>query len=459
MELRPYQCEAVAFLGESGFGLYADPPGTGKTPTTLQLLRDTESGHILLVAPKTMLPHWERQAGFWYPELEVVVGTGTPKRRADARERVGRLAGGNTPAALLVNYEVVRSDWAHLKGFPTIVCDEAHRLKNRSSQTFKAMCKIVKPEQSLFLLTGTPFINGAHEVWALLHLLDPRRYRSFWSWAEENFDITETTYGGKVWRPVRKVGEIRPGRAAALRDELADYMIRRPLAALIDLPPVTETLIPVTLTPRERKLYDSVVKHSWGEKDGKLIVTVNEVSKTTRLRQLASEWGGLVDTEGLGSKADTAVNLVADLAPEQVVILTAYKATAYALSDALSALQIDVAVYTGDQDADERTEALRAFQAGTVRVIVGTLATMSEGVDGLQIARHLIMLDRDWTPARNEQAIARLARSGQENPVIVYHLYAENTVDQMVAEACSRKQAVIDTVMGSSVHDILIGAI
>jgi len=459
MELRPYQQEAVSFLGTRGVGLYADPPGTGKTPSTLALLQADESDCVLIVAPKTMLPHWERQAGIWYPELEVVLGSGSPKRRAEARERVGRLSGGDTPSALLVNYEVVRLDWEHLQkmDFDTIVCDEAHRLKNRNAQVFKAMKKVCRPTTQTYMLTGTPFINGAHEVWSLLHLMDPKKYRSFWDWAYTYFHISETTFGGKVYRPVRKCEYILPEKVNDFQEELAEFMIRRPLRSLIDLPPVTEVMIPVVLTPAERKLYDQVVKHSWGEKDGKIISTPNEVAKYVRLRQLASEWAGLVDTEGLGSKAQTAVDLVGDLGDEQVVILTAFKATAIALQEALDCPERPAVLYTGDQGQPDRIEALRAFQAGECQIIIGTLATMSEGVDGLQVAHHLIMLDRDWTPARNEQAIARLARSGQEAPVTVHHLFAQNTIDQIVAEACERKQTVVDLTIGQTFTDMIQG--
>jgi SNF2 family DNA or RNA helicase len=54
------------------------------------------------------------------------------------------------------------------------------------------------------------------------------------------------------------------------------------------------------------------------------------------------------------------------------------------------------------------------------------------------------MVDHDWTPARNEQAIGRLLRNGQERPVVVHHIYAENTIDQDVAESCYRKEKIIE---------------
>ena len=168
------------------------------------------------------------------------------------------------------------------------------------------------------------------------------------------------------------------------------------------------------------------------------------MSKLTRLRQLASDWGGLWEENTPGTKVKAAVELVDDLAPEQVVVLTAYKETARRIAELVGA-----PAYTGDTSAEERESMLRRFRAGEETVLVGTLATVGEGVDGLQVARHVVLVDRDWTPARNEQAIARIRRSGQQaDQVVAYHIFARDTVDETVARMLVEKQGVIDALLG-----------
>lgn len=82
-------------------------------------------------------------------------------------------------------------------------------------------------------------------------------------------------------------------------------------------------------------------------------------------------------------------------------------------------------------------------------MLVGTHGAVGEGVDGLQVARHIVMYDRAWTPAANEQAIARIRRSGQSaTKVNVVYIEAKGTIDQYVAEVVEGKQSVFDALVG-----------
>ena len=83
-----------------------------------------------------------------------------------------------------------------------------------------------------------------------------------------------------------------------------------------------------------------------------------------------------------------------------------------------------------------------------VRVLSGTISTLGEGVDGMQVAHYMVRLDRDWTPARNEQAIARIRRSGQlHDAVVVYDLIARNSLDEVIEAALASKTSVIDALL------------
>lgn len=445
MQLRPYQRQALDFILERRRVIYADAPGTGKTPTSCAVA-EALGGRVLVVAPLPVLGHWRDELARWHPTAQVFVGHGTAAQRRKARQAFASAAGARV---LIINYETLRSDIDELVtiGFDTLICDEAHRLKNRKAKTFKAAEKLARRVDDVLLVTGTPILNAAEELWALLHLLDPKGYPSFWRWADEYCDVEQTTFWGRSSQPVNLVHGLKPGAAAKLRDTLANVLIQRPIEWLLpDMPEVEHVLLPVTLSPAERKLYDQLEKHYWTQQDGEVVIAPNEVSKLTRLRQLASDWGGLwSDQDQAGTKVKATIELIEDLAPEQIVVLTAYKNTAEQIAAAIP----DCAVYTGDTDAQGRIEALDFFGNGIVRVLVGTLGAISEGVDGLQVARHIVLVDRDWTPARNEQAIARIRRSGQEaSSVVAYHVFAQGTVDEMVARTLTEKQQVIDSLLG-----------
>lgn len=446
MDLRPYQKGALERILGRGRMIYADAPGTGKTPTSLAWLHAAEVRRALIVAPLPVLHHWESLAGVWWPGAEVHVGHGSAKRRAAARERVFEAVG---PSGLVVNYEAFRADHEHYLGrFDAAVFDEAHRLKNRRAQVRKAAGKVARRVNRLLLVTGTPLVNSADELWSSLNLLDHKAYPSYWRWTREHFRTEDIMPRGRVGRPVTLVGDLKYGHEALVREQIAGVLIQRPIEELLpDLPDVTETTVLVDLSPSERKAYTSMLERFWMVVDGEVVQASNTVSQMTRLRQLASDWsemGG--DT---GSKVTSAAELVADLHPEQAVVICAYKASVRSLRAALDKRGITTVTYTGDDVQDRRDDAVKAFREGRAQVLVGTHGAVGEGVDGLQVARHIVMYDRAWTPAANEQAIARIRRSGQSaTKVNVVYIEAKGTIDQYVAEVVEGKQSVFDALVG-----------
>lgn len=441
-ELRPYQRDAVDFLHRSQRAIFAYAPGTGKTATVAAWLADEHAQRTLIVAPNgPVLEHWERESGRFWEFCWPVIGTGTPKNRAGSRDFI--VAGGCDDASLIINYELLRQDIDELIKiqWDAVVFDESHRLKNRKALVFKAAAKLARRTPRIVLVTGTPILNRADELWTSLHMLDPDRFKSFWRWAEYHFDVVSKRYRG---RPVREVGDLKKGHASMLRKELSACLLQRPISELLpDLPDVSETYLPVQLSSDERKAYDSMNEHFWMAHGDQLTVAPNVVAKSLRLRQLVSDWSAFGEHE-LGAKANAAVSLVEDLEPEQVVIFAAFRETVNALHRAIP----ESVPYHGGMSPQDRHRALHSFIDGHHRVLVGTLGTLAEGIDGLQVARHVIFLDRDWTPARNDQAVARLARSGQKSSVNVIHLFAEDTIDDVVADALRRKVDVIAAVLG-----------
>lgn len=427
--LRSDQAVSLAALVDHGRAIYVAPPGAGKSATSSRWL----SGPGLVVCPANVRNHWVREIGRW-AGIDAIRGWGTPKQRERARWAA------SDGGLLVLNYESFRQDADALCRLPwqSVVFDEAHRLKGRDTLLHKAAAKLARRVPRTLFVTGTPVLNRADELWSYLHMLDPQRYSSFWRWAREHFTIEQTTFWGRLPRPITLVHDLLPGHAAMIRSEIAEFLVEGPGP---DLPDVVETIIDVDLSPAERKLYDSMVAHNWLQTDdGEVVQAINEVAKITRLRQLVSGW----EQVGSDSKIKAAIELADDLEPEQVVILTAYRESADRIGEALGC-----PVIHGGVDHVRRDIRMAEFKSGTARCLVGTLATIGEGTDGLQVARHVVLLDRDWTPARNEQAIGRIRRSGQKSRnLCAWHVVARNTVDETVAQALAHKTDVIQAVLG-----------
>lgn len=446
VELRPYQAEVLQFAEQSsGRFIYADAAGTGKTPTTSALLAAASIRRpALVVAPGGVIDHWLDEIRLWTP-YRAVDGRGTPKQRAEARAAL--TAPGEPPAVLVVNYDLMRRDRDELiqvGPFDAFVADEAHRLKGRTNPTAVAAGMISRRATLTALLTGTPVLNRPEELFALLQMVAPKQYPSYWRWAYSHFEVEATDFHGHSEHAVRIVGDLLPGHDVLIRAETAEVMIARDIDTLLpDLPKVTNHIVPVELSEAEREAYDHMSKKGWAHVDGQLVETSNKVSRLTRLRQMSSDWSGLVEGSGisLGAKVDAALQLLDT--DRQVVVLAAFKAPVDRLMENLhSAVR-----YDGTVTLRNRRKAVAAFRSGDAQFIVGTIAAMGEGLDGLQVADSLIRLDRDFTPARNEQVIARVRRSGQHSDrVHVVDLVAADTTDEWIADMLAHKTAGIDRV-------------
>jgi len=453
-ELRPYQLTAVDFLLSHRRCIFGYAPGTGKTPTTLVALEKAGPWRTMIVAPKSVLSHWVEEAAVWYPGLRVVEGWGNASSRRAARdEMVGMPA---QPTALLLNYEAVRQDISELAGITwgAMAIDEAHRLKGRSTQITKAVNRLVRhPRMWLWLLTGTPLPNRPTEAWSLLHLIDRSRFSSYWRWTEAYCEL-EPLYKGRR-RPgqftPRVVTGLKPGAEEAIRAQLADVLLYRTLEELLpDLPDATVTPIFVELDAEERSVYRDLVKKAWSTlPDGTTLRTMNEIARMTRLRQIVSSMDALgAGRDRPGSKVAAALELIADLEPEQVVVLAWSRAAAERVAAETGGKFIH-----GGVEAHDRERIMTDFGRGLCRVLSGTFATLGEGVDGMQVAHHMIRLDREWTPSKNGQALARIRRSGQtHDAVFCWDIIARDTIDETIEAALAAKVSVIDALLSRPVE-------
>lgn len=455
---RPYQALAVDFLTDTVKGVLADPPGAGKTVTVSATLDRLLVPFALIVAPKVVLRHWKAE----YEAVtgrECVIYTGPPKQREAALARAV-----SERLTVVTNYERFRDDVELLARIPWqgFAFDEAHRLKGRTTKQTKAAQKITKGAPVILLATGTPVLNRAEELWSYLRLLFPTRFTSYWKWVREHFHVTERYYQGRL---VHEVGELLPGHADILKRQLSGVMFQRTLEEVLpDLPPVTVIEYPVEMTARERGEYTRLADFNWADlgtdSDGYIVNVNNALSKMTRFRQITSDWASINPALGAGSKVAAAVELVKDLG-EQAVVFTSFKATAYNVVKALSApgSGVTAAAWTGDQSQAERDAILDRFKAGKLDVVVGTIDAIGEGVDGLQVARHAVFIDRHMVPARNRQVIGRLQRSGQQASAVIEHrFYMEDTIDQTIEQMLAIKEGRIESVRVRTI-DLLTGNI
>lgn len=459
LELDPFQEEVLDFFYETqGRAIYADDMGGRKTATTLSWVENTVAcDRVLIIVPKAVhVDHWLAEAEVWAPRFFRRKGMGT--KRMEILQTIGW-----GPTIYVTTYASARIDVSELATwkFDTVVFDEGHALKGRTTQAARMGNTLAKAKHCL-IVTGTPVMNKPEEMWQYLHMLVPKQYRSFWRWVEGHFEIEYKQFAASR-EMTRLIGDYLPGHEELVREEVRPYIIQRSITELFPdeawtAEPTYETF-ELEMDDHEKALYDALVEKGWGKTPSGLVTTKNALTVQTRLRQLTSDWG-TVDA-ALGNSTKTVViglETAAWAKTGPVVVFTEFVESAHRLAEFMTEKGVRSLPYTGRQSAREREGALEQFRAGALGAIVGTYAAMSEGVDGLQHVSHrIVMYDLNWTAEVNNQAIGRLRRSGQTQPVEVRHYFYGGTVEARVVEANHRKINVVQSLRGLPIRDIIYG--
>ena len=423
-ELMKHQREGVEFLKTHPRALLADEPGLGKTRTALLAAAEP----ILVVGPAMIVNGnvWDDEIAKVAPGLDVTQTSYHNLVQKDGRKYTDALN------------PLYRRRWN------TVIADEAHYLKGRKTHWTRAF-KSLRAER-VFLLTGTPITNWAHEAFTLLQILYPddckpgRWLGSYWRWVEEWFTL-EKQYGkgGKIVSD-HAVGPFRKDREwdDFYATNWQDRMLLRKREDCLDLPPLTQQTIHVDMVPAQKKAYRELKKDfiTWLE-SGEEIAAWSSAAQLVKLAQCAT---GLevLDDAGSGSGKLNALQALLTDRELPTLIVAHYRASVAACAARARAAGKDVVVVHGGVSQAQRAQRVRAFQQGEVQVLCATIDTISEGLT-LNVADQVIKVERSWRPSRNEQVIRRIHRIGQDKPVTSIDLVTRDSVDERVLALLANK--------------------
>ena len=440
-ELRHYQRDGfrwLAFLWEAGLGgILADDMGLGKTLQTLALIahaREQGAGPFLVVAPTSVVSTWAHEAATFTPGLVVRTVTESHSRRGTSIASLFDEADVVITSYTLYRLEVdayVTQAWGGL------ILDEAQTVKNHNGKTYQCVRRLDVPFR--LALTGTPMENRLMDLWSLLSIVAPGLYPYPRRFVE------------LVANPVERLGD--QAVLERFRRRVRPFLLRRTKELVAsDLPPKQEQVLEVRLTPRHRRIYETHLQRERqtvlglvGDFDKHRIAIFRSL---TKLRQLSLD-AGLVDPEydGIGSaKLDVLVDHLVELQAEGHRALVFSQFTSYLrrVRDRLVREGIDTAYLDGA--TRKRGEVVDEFKSGDATVFLISLKAGGVGLT-LTEADYVFVLDPWWNPAVEAQAVDRAHRIGQDNPVMVYRLVAENTIEEKVMELKARKAALFSQVV------------
>jgi superfamily II DNA or RNA helicase len=438
-ELRPYQLKGLAwlqFLRDYGFnGILADDMGLGKTLQALaHFVTEKAAGRltapVLIVAPTSLMGNWRREAARFAPTLSVEVLHG-PDRHA-------RYGLAETTDLLLTTYPLLPRDAERLREleFHSVVLDEAQHIKNPRAKA--ALVVRALNARHRLCITGTPLENHLGELWALFDFLMP----GFLGDAE--------TFR-RVYRTPIEIHH-HPERQAALARRVAPFMLRRTKQAVAtELPPKTEIVERIGIDGTQAELYESVrvtvdrrVREAIASQ-GLARSHITVLDALLKLRQVCCDPRLLpVDSStrpAPSAKLERLLELLEELRAEgrRVLVFSQFTSMLSLIEDALDARGIAYAKLTGQ--TKKRDEAIDRFRQGTVEVFLISLKAGGVGLN-LPEADTVIHYDPWWNPAVEAQATDRAHRIGQTQPVFVYKLIIENSVEEKMLELQARKRSL-----------------
>ena len=439
--LREYQRVGyswLAFLYEHRLGgCLADDMGLGKTIQTITLLQAIKQGEVrsqlsenehhphLVVVPPSLLFNWTNEIEKFAPDLDLHEYSGT-NREVDPKADV-----------ILTTYELVRRDIKELEKTPfhIIIFDEAQAIKNIKAKRAAASRQL----QGAFrlCLTGTPLENHIGEYYSIIDLCVPGLLGAY-----DDF-----------------MQEAQKDSGAFITRRTQPFILRRTKKeTLKELPPKTEQEIHLQLTADQKEFYTRTTQQirektnrAFKEKS-RAQAGIIALTALLRLRQICVT-PALLDKEQdwESPKFNYLSGKLQELIDEghAALIFSQFTQALDQLEAHLKKENVNYLRMDGKTPAAKRKKIISDFQDdGGPPVFLISLKTGGVGLN-LTRASYVFHLDPWWNPAVENQATDRTHRIGQKNPVFVYRLIMEHTIEEKMLVLKEKKQELFDQIVQS----------
>ena len=463
LELMPHQGQlvAAAAAGHRTF-LLADEPGLGKTAEALLAAEAANAYPLLVVVPNVVKTNWAREAAHW-----------TPHRPATVVQGDGEAVDGFADIVVL-NYEVLdrHMGWLSDFGFRGMVVDEAHFIKNKTSQRSQHVLALSDRIRSrtarplLMALTGTPLINDIDDfraIWQFLGWIDDSKPLAELMGALEDTGLTPADRGfsAAARQCVIDRGIVRHRKL----DVAADIPARR----IADLPVELDGRAGRSIRAAERALAGRMVaryetalaNRSDADADAEGIDhdLIRRVARSELKDATTAQSGENVFTmmRRIGqAKAELAADYAAQLARSagKVVFFAKHIDVMDAAEEAFARQGVRFSSIRGDQTPTTRQANIDAFvNDPDVAVAVCSLTAAGVGLN-LQVASNIVLAELSWTDAEQTQAIDRSHRIGQAEPVTAWRIIAAQTIDARIAELIGSKAGLAARALDGSDQEV-----
>lgn len=452
LEVMPHQSRFLESVraGHRTF-LLADEPGLGKTAESVLAASVAGAYPLLAVVPNVVKMNWAREVERW-----------TPHRRATVIHGDGEGIDAFADV-FIVNYEVLdrHLSWLGELGLKGMVVDEAHFIKNlgsQRSQNVLALATRIREQVRnplLLALTGTPLINDVEDFDAIWRFLG-------WTTGEkpgpllmEKLDETGLTPADKAFYPEARDAVISMG---IVRRKKKDVAADLPDKLIADLPVELDDEFGRSIRQAERELGERLAARyrriidargdrglAPGEVDDDIVrlVAQNELDESKAAGTGSENVFTMVRKIGQAKAllaADYAVQLQRSV--DKVVFFAKHIDVMDAAEAHFAGAGFRTVSIRGDQTTPARQQAIDDFNNDPgVGIAVCSLTAAGVGLN-MQAASNVVLAELSWTAAEQTQAIDRVHRIGQDEPVTAWRIIAAHTIDTKIAELIDSKQGL-----------------
>lgn len=486
-------------------GILADKRGLGKTLTSLIWLDMVKAQRIIVLAPNDVVPQFEDEIRQWQPHRTIFSLRGLNR---DARSLIYPMLNLVKEFIITLNYEAWRKDKSIIDdlvkaGIDSIICDEAHRIKSSTKVTARGVFQLAyRPNlcencgvanfmgswelpnktlkdittfaahhcpncsavlkstvENVLTMTGTPILNKPQELFSMLYLVDNHRFAS-----EKQFlrDYCYSYAPGKY--------RFLPGGLERLTNYMSEFFVQRNRddAGIHVPPPAVKTYY----IEKDKVNYAKQYKAEFDLKNAAALVLENGEAMNMlhlleiilRQRQVMSWPAGVLfrdpetkevlcnfDVEE-SQKLDEAMDLVMDLLEEgeRIIFFSKFKPPLYEAHRRVSKEGYKAIVATGDQSAHVKSQVREDFDLKYAskddyrwQIAFATYDAFGTGVN-LNAARHMIMLDDEWSPGMQDQAIGRIDRLNSVDQANVHIFRVNKSIDKFMEELIEQKRLLTE---------------
>ncbi|CAK1357625.1 unnamed protein product [Cercospora beticola] len=463
-KLMEYQIQGMNWLYYKWFtqknAILADEMGLGKTIQIIGFLATLVQEHncypFLVVVPNSTCPNWRREIKRWAPSLRVVAFYGTRESRDLAMKHELYPDGAKDLRCHVVvtSYDAAADDNCRkfFKGvqWQGLIVDEGQRLKNDKNQLYSALGALKCPFK--VLLTGTPLQNNQRELFNLLHFLD------------DTFDAAALE---------EEFAELDQEKIAKLHDMIKPFFLRRTKAQVLTfLPPMAQVIVPVSMSIVQKKLYRSILAKNpdlmkaifsadanlkQGERASLSNILmqlrkclchpfVYNKSIEDRHVDMAASHRNLVD-------ASSKLKLLELILPKlkerghRVLIFSQFLEMLDCVEDFMDGMQLRYQRLDGQISSLNKQKRIDEFNAPDSPLFAFLLSTRAGGVGiNLATADTVIILDPDFNPHQDIQALSRAHRIGQQKKVLCFQIVTRASAEERIMQI-GRKKLALDHVL------------